>query len=152
MRLLQILADSVVDGPGLRTVVFFAGCPHHCPGCHNPDSWAVEGGEDCSVEQVIEQIQQTGSYRVTISGGEPFLQQQALSELVHALTGYDIYLFTGYRLEQLLDDTQARQILSQVDCLIDGRYIQRLHDHSLAIRGSTNQRIFNREQLQLILE
>ena len=104
------------------------------------------------MEQVIEQIQQMGSYRVTISGGEPFLQQQALSELVNVLSGYDIYLFTGYRLEQLLDDTQARQILSQVDCLIDGRYIQRLHDHSLAIRGSTNQRIFNREQLQLILE
>lgn len=152
MRLLQILADSVVDGPGLRTVVFFAGCPHHCPGCHNPDSWAVEGGEDCSVQQVVEQIQQMGLHRVTISGGEPFLQQQALYELVNALTGYDIYLFTGYRLEQLLDDDLARRILSRIDGLIDGRYIQTLHDHSLAIRGSTNQRIFNREQLQHVLK
>ena len=151
MRLLQILADSVVDGPGLRTVIFFAGCPHHCPGCHNPDSWALEGGEDYSVQQVVEQIQQMGSYRVTISGGEPFLQQQALDELVDALTGYDLYLFTGYRIEQLLGDVQARRILSRVDGLIDGRYIQRLHDHSLAIRGSTNQRIFNRKQLQHIL-
>lgn len=152
MRLLQILADSVVDGPGLRTVVFFAGCPHHCPGCHNPDSWAVEGGEDCSVQQVVEQIQQMGSHRVTISGGEPFLQQQALYELVNVLSGYDIYLFTGYRLEQLLDDDLARRILSRIDGLIDGRYIQTLHDHSLAIRGSTNQRIFNREQLQHVLK
>ncbi|WP_026828779.1 anaerobic ribonucleoside-triphosphate reductase activating protein [Exiguobacterium artemiae] len=148
MRLLHILADSVVDGPGLRTVIFFAGCPHHCAGCHNPDSWAVEGGEDYSLQHVVEQIRQIGSHRVTISGGEPFLQQEALYELINALTGYDIYLFTGYRLEQLLDDALARRILSRVDGLIDGRYIKTLHDYSLSIRGSTNQRILNKKQLQ----
>ncbi|RDB34574.1 anaerobic ribonucleoside-triphosphate reductase activating protein [Exiguobacterium sp. RIT594] len=151
MRLLHILADSVVDGPGLRTVIFFAGCPHQCAGCHNPESWAMDGGADYTVRQVLEQIEGIGSRRITISGGEPFLQRTALAELVHALAGCDIYLFTGYRIEQLLDDAQARQILSQIDGLVDGRYIKTLHDSSLSIRGSTNQRILTREQLQTFL-
>ena len=141
MRLLQILADSVVDGPGLRSVIFFAGCPHQCAGCHNPESWASDGGHYYTVDQVIQQIEQIGSRRITISGGEPFFQPAALVELVAALAGYDIYLFTGYTLEQLMRDEQARWVLARIDCLIDGRYVQTLPDHSLRIRGSTNQRI-----------
>lgn len=148
MRLLQILADSVVDGPGLRTVIFFAGCPHHCPGCHNPESWASDGGQDYTVDQVIQQIEQIGSRRITISGGEPFFQPTALVELVAALAGYEIYLFTGYTLDQLMRDEQARWVLARIDCLIDGRYVQTLPDHSLRIRGSTNQRILKADALK----
>ncbi|AFS70164.1 MULTISPECIES: anaerobic ribonucleoside-triphosphate reductase activating protein [Exiguobacterium] len=151
MRLLQILADSVVDGPGLRTVVFFAGCPHHCPGCHNPDSWLVEGGADYSVAEVVEQIHMLGSRRITISGGEPFLQRSALVELIAALAGYEIYLFTGYTIEQLLRQEQTQWILSRIDCLIDGRYVRSLHDPSLSIRGSTNQRIILKNELRAFL-
>ncbi|OIN68248.1 anaerobic ribonucleoside-triphosphate reductase activating protein [Exiguobacterium sp. KRL4] len=151
MRLLQILADSVVDGPGLRTVIFFAGCPHHCPGCHNPDSWLVEGGADYSVAEVVEQLRTLGSRRITISGGEPFLQRTALVELIAALAGYEIYLFTGYTMEQLLREEQSKWILSRIDCLIDGRYVQALPDHSLLIRGSTNQRILKADALKTYL-
>ena len=148
MRLLQILADSVVDGPGLRTVIFFAGCPHQCAGCHNPESWASDGGHYYTVDQVIQQIEQIGSRRITISGGEPFFQPAALVELVAALAGYEIYLFTGYTLDQLMRNEQARWVLARIDCLIDGRYVQTLPDHSLRIRGSTNQRILKADALK----
>ncbi|WP_214805006.1 MULTISPECIES: anaerobic ribonucleoside-triphosphate reductase activating protein [unclassified Exiguobacterium] len=149
VRLLSIVADSVVDGPGLRTVIFFAGCPHRCRGCHNPSSWSLAAGATYSTPDVIKRVEEIESKRITLSGGEPFAQIEALEQLVLVLRpDYEIYLFTGYRIEDLVKDERACRILRQVDCLIDGPYMEQLHDTSLAIRGSTNQRILSAKQIE----
>ncbi|WP_214847954.1 anaerobic ribonucleoside-triphosphate reductase activating protein [Exiguobacterium sp. s193] len=149
VRLLSIVADSVVDGPGLRTVIFFAGCPHRCRGCHNPSSWSPEAGTHYSTRDVIKWVKEIGSKRITLSGGEPFAQREALEQLVLVLRpDHEIYLYTGYRIEHLINDERACRILQKVDCLIDGPYMEQLHDTSLAIRGSTNQRILSAKQIE----
>lgn len=149
VQLLSIVADSVVDGPGLRTVIFFAGCPHRCRGCHNPSSWSLAAGTPYSTRDVIKWVKGIGSKRITLSGGEPFAQIEALEQLVLVLRpDYEIYLFTGYRIEDLVKDERACRILRQLDCLIDGPYMEQFHDTSLAIRGSTNQRILSAKQIE----
>ncbi|WP_214826362.1 anaerobic ribonucleoside-triphosphate reductase activating protein [Exiguobacterium algae] len=145
MRVLSIVDESVVDGPGVRTVVFTAGCPHRCPGCHNPTSWNPNGGVEKSIQELSHHIAHVGWEGVTISGGEPFLQKEELAMLVQECKkqGKNVWVYTGYTLQQLenMEDTHVQYVLDHADVLVDGRFEQSLKDLSLRFRGSSNQRV-----------
>lgn len=141
-----IINDSVVDGPGLRTVIFTQGCPHHCKGCHNPQSWSNDDNEVWDVNELINHIKKISSFKkLTISGGEPFLQKDAVLKICKSLKkeGFNIYLYSGYVFEDLIKDSISYEILSNVDFLIDGPFKEELKDNSLSIYGSKNQRIID---------
>ena len=142
-----ILEDSIVDGPGIRTVIFCQGCPHHCPGCHNPETWEFGIGRNMKVESIYRGIRFNPMVRgVTFSGGEPFSQPEGFRELAFLLKqdGYEVASYTGYTFEQLIKGSRAqRALLSLVDILIDGRFEEEKRSLRLAFRGSENQRILN---------
>lgn len=146
MRLciIDIVEDTIVDGPGLRTTVYGAGCPHHCKGCHNPQSWDKAYGHEVEINDVMKVITDNPIANVTFSGGEPFAQAEAftaLAERIKTETDKTIWCYTGYRYEQLILDPSYTKLLSYVDVLVDGRFIEALKDPDLRFRGSSNQRI-----------
>jgi anaerobic ribonucleoside-triphosphate reductase activating protein len=141
---------SVVDGPGLRTVVFAQGCPRSCPGCHNPASLDPEGGSWRELDELVSDVcSERGIQGVTFSGGEPFMQAQAFAELARRFKdkGLSIVTFSGYTYEELKDmsaaDEAVAALLHATDILIDGPYRQEERNLSLAFRGSGNQRIID---------
>ena len=142
-----IVNDSIVDGPGIRVSIFCQGCPHHCPGCHNPETWEFGCGTPVSAEQILEVVRANPLCRgVTFSGGEPFVQAEEFAQLAVLLKqhGYEVASYSGYTFEQLLSGTPGqRKLLETIDVLIDGPF--RLEEKSLELmfRGSTNQRILN---------
>jgi anaerobic ribonucleoside-triphosphate reductase activating protein len=150
LRLAGIVKESVVDGPGIRMVVFVQGCPHHCPGCHNPDSHDPAGGYESSTDDVIGAFPDGKLVRgVTLSGGEPFAQAEALV-LVAAEAkkrGLSVVTYTGYRLEKLLEmgaqDPEIIELLHLTDIWVDGPFEQDRRDLDLAFRGSANQRLID---------
>ena len=141
--------ESIVDGPGFRFVVFTQGCPHHCPGCHNPQSHPFEGGYRASVDELFEAIRENPHLAgVTFSGGEPFCQPAPLALLgqrVKRELGKSVMTYTGYTLEQLqaMEDPAVQALLETTDILVDGRYEQNLRDLTLLFRGSENQRLID---------
>lgn len=147
VKLAGIVPDSIVDGPGLRTTLFAQGCPHHCPGCHNPETWTFEGGHEATADMILGIVRFNPLSRgVTFSGGEPFAQAEGFAEIARVLkdNGYEVASYTGYTFEQLLSGTQAqRELLEQLDVLIDGPFIQEEKSLELAFRGSRNQRIIH---------
>ena len=135
----------MVDGPGFRTSIYCAGCNHRCPGCHNPQSWAFDGGRETSTAELMRVIEADPYANVTFSGGDPMYQAAAFAELAHAIhnnTRKDIWCFTGFTYESLIHDDQ-RELLANIDVLVDGPFIQRLADPDLLFRGSSNQRIID---------
>ena len=150
LRLAGIVKESVVDGPGIRMVVFAQGCPHHCPGCHNPDSHDPTGGYESTTAEIIESLPDGKLVSgVTLSGGEPFAQAEALATVAAAAKqkGLNVVTYTGYRFEKLLDMGQQEpgilKLLKLTDILVDGPYEQEHRDLGLAFRGSSNQRLIN---------
>lgn len=145
--LFGFVGDSIVDGPGLRCTVFTQGCPHHCEGCHNPESHPFTGGTSYTPAQIFGMIQKYPLCKgVTFSGGEPFCQGEGLYALALLLkkAGYELAAYTGYPFEQLQKGTPAQQLLlSQLDVLIDGTFVLAQRDLTLRFRGSQNQRILN---------
>ena len=148
IRISGIVEESIVDGPGLRYTVFTQGCPHHCPGCHNPQTHDFNGGTMMDIETIFSQYSENPLLSgITFSGGEPFCQPEPLYALalkVKAL-GHNVMTYSGYTYEQLQDmavtDEHVRHLLSVTDILVDGRYVQQLRDLELKYRGSSNQRI-----------
>ena len=147
LNLAGIAGDSIVDGPGIRTTVFGQGCPHHCPGCHNPETWGFGCGTEVPVEAVVETVKANPLCRgVTFSGGEPFAQAGEFAKLGRLLkaAGYEVASYSGYTFEQLLGGTpEQRELLETVDVLIDGPFVQAERSLELNFRGSRNQRILN---------
>ncbi len=147
LDLAGIAGDSIVDGPGIRTTIFCQGCPHHCPGCQNPETWEFGTGTPVPVEDLLDLIHANPLCRgVTFSGGEPFSQAAELAELGRQLKaeGYEVASYSGYTLEQLLDGTQAQKdLLAVLDVLIDGPFILAERSLELNFRGSRNQRVLN---------
>ena len=132
LRIAGTVQDSIVDGPGLRYVIFTQGCPHHCPGCHNPQTHDFQGGKDADTDQILEQIFDNPlTSGVTFSGGEPFVQADALVPLAEV------------------------RLLELADILVDGPYIEEQRDLTLQYRGSANQRVIDlnksRERGEIIL-
>ena len=136
----------MVDGPGFRTSIYCAGCNHQCPGCHNPQSWDFRGGKEMTVEQIMRAIEADPFTRgVTFSGGDPMYQAAGFAELarqIHRRTQKDIWCYTGFTFESLIHDDQ-RELLSELDVLVDGPFIEKFSDPDLLFRGSYNQRIID---------
>ena len=147
LNLAGITGDSIVDGPGIRTTVFCQGCPHHCPGCHNPETWEFGQGTDMDEERVLEIIRSNPlCHGVTFSGGEPFSQAAAFAKLGRMLKerGYEVASYSGYTFEQLLAGTaDQRAMLETLDVLIDGPFLLAERSLELNFRGSKNQRVIN---------
>jgi len=149
MRLSGIAPESLVDGPGLRYVIFTQGCPHQCPYCHNPETWDIDAGKEYSVRQVIRLLKQQKKTKqgVTFSGGEPFIQAAELAEVALAARqmGWDVVTYTGFTYEELFADNNdgVKALLSASDILIDGKYVHALRDIGLKFRGSSNQRLID---------
>jgi len=146
IRIAGIEPESVVDGEGIRYVIFTQGCPHRCPGCHNPETHTFDGGRVADIEELFAEIRENPLLKgVTFSGGEPFCQPKPLAELarrVHGI-GRDVTTYTGYLYEDLLKmpDPDVAALLAQTDTLIDGPFILAEKDLTLPFRGSRNQRI-----------
>ena len=147
LNLAGIVGDSIVDGPGIRTTVFSQGCPHHCPGCHNPETWAFGCGTPMEEETIVEIVRSNPLCRgVTFSGGEPFAQAAGFAKLARLLKqkGYEVASYSGYTFEQLLEGNRdQRELLETIDVLIDGPFLQDQRSLELSFRGSRNQRIID---------
>ncbi|MEI5907948.1 anaerobic ribonucleoside-triphosphate reductase activating protein [Bacillus spongiae] len=152
MKVMNIYHDSVVDGEGLRTVIFFAGCPHHCLGCHNPKSWDIHNGIEMSVNDICAEVLLNPLSNVTLSGGEPFLQAREVKKLAKTLKAKkkNIWIYSGYTYEELIssENTHVLELLSHCDVLVDGPFLLEERDISLRFRGSSNQRILSLKKLQ----
>lgn len=136
-----IIENSVVDGDGLRTVIFFQGCHHNCFNCHNPESHSLKTNKLYSIEELVQLIEDKAfNKKVTFSGGEPFLQYEVLAILCRELKDYNIWIYTGYELEEL-EKLGYNQIFDNVNTLVTGRYIDELRTIDAGYFGSTNQKI-----------
>ena len=140
--------DSIVDGEGLRAVVWTQGCPHDCPGCHNPQTHAFDGGTSVASESILEQLKAHFYLDgVTFSGGEPMAQAAACGELAQAVhqLGMNVWCYTGYTWEALMEaqDPDQRMFLEQIDVLIDGPFLLAQKSLNLRFRGSANQRLID---------
>ncbi len=146
----DLQSDSIVDGPGLRTVIWTQGCGHHCFGCQNPQTWDFNGGGEVPIEMVLEAIDeleyQTG---ITFSGGDPMYQPEACNEIADYCKkkGYNIWCYTGFTFEEIMKLSKKKPIyldfLSNIDVLVDGRFVQEELDLSILFRGSRNQRLID---------
>ena len=146
LRVCGIEPESIVDGEGIRYVIFVQGCPHNCPGCHNPESHPFDSGETRTVDAIFKEICEDPLLSgVTFSGGEPFCQPEPLAELARMVRarGLDITTYTGYRYEDLLrmQVPGIAELLAETDVLIDGPFMLEERDLTLPFRGSRNQRI-----------
>ena len=148
LKISGIVPESIVDGKGIRYVIFTQGCPHHCPGCHNPQTHDFAGGRPADTEQILREISENPLLRgVTFSGGEPFCQPEPLAALareIHRMR-LDVTVYTGYTLEELwaMHNPDVDSLLDQTDLLIDGRFELALRDLTLRFRGSSNQRLID---------
>jgi anaerobic ribonucleoside-triphosphate reductase activating protein len=150
LRIAGIIKESIVDGPGIRLVVFAQGCKHNCPGCHNPDTHSFDGGTFTSVDSVLELASKNPLLDgITFSGGEPFEQAEAFSELARRAkeSGLHIMAYTGYTYEYLIhcsnDRSEWKSLLGETDILVDGRFEIEKRNLLLKFRGSENQRIID---------
>lgn len=148
LRVADVLNDSIVDGPGLRLVVFAQGCPHHCPGCHNPQTHDPRGGRDMAVDDIARMMDKNPLLSgVTLTGGDPFMQPSACAEVAREARkrGLSVIAYTGYTWEQLMgkDDKNVAELVSLCDYIVDGRFELKLRSLELRFRGSSNQRFID---------
>lgn len=144
IRVLDIIEETMADGPGLRTSIYCAGCLHHCPGCHNPQSWDMNGGKEMSIDDLMEVIKSDEFSNVSFSGGDPFYQVEGftgLAKRIKAETNKTIWCWTGFTYEEILADKKLSMMLPYIDVLVDGPFIEAKKDKDLLFRGSSNQRI-----------
>lgn len=142
--------DSIVDGEGIRTVIWTQGCPHNCLGCHNPGTHDFHGGGLVELEDVYDAIDKLeGQDGITFSGGDPFVQPRecALIAKYARNKGYNIWAYTGYTFEQLLNlsknNVDILKFLKEIDVLVDGKFELSKKSYSYVFRGSSNQRVID---------
>lgn len=145
-----LVQDSITDGPGIRFTIFCQGCPHHCEGCHNPETWAFTENKLVDVEKIFEKIKKNPIIKgVTFSGGEPFSQPAAFAQLGHLCkqAGYEVASYTGYTFEALLERSKTEpavlELLQTLDVLVDGPFLLAEKSLDVLFRGSRNQRILD---------
>ena len=144
-RISGIESESIVDGEGIRYVIFTQGCPHHCPGCHNPKTHSFKAGKLVGVNELLIDISKNKDYidGITLSGGEPFCQSKQCSiiaEKAHEF-GLTVWCYTGYLFEELYGRND--ELLNHIDILVDGPFVLEERSMDLDFRGSKNQRIIN---------
>lgn len=146
LRILSIIEDTMVDGPGFRTSIYCAGCHHACPGCHNQQSWDFNQGKQMTTDEIMDIILADPFANVTFSGGDPMYQAEGFTELacaIHARSHKTIWCFTGFTFESLLRKPEQRTLLEQIDVLVDGPFIEKLKNPDLLYRDSSNQRLID---------
>ena len=148
MRYLNILDCSIADGEGVRVVLFVSGCPHHCLGCHNPESWNFNAGKEftsSTMAKLCELLNRDYIDGLTISGGEPLAPQNRetvldiCKQIREKFPNKNIWVYTGYT----IDEKQIEELKPYIDTIVDGEFVQSLRDITLPFRGSSNQRILN---------
>lgn len=146
LRVVRIVEGTSVDGPGLRTSIYFAGCAHRCPQCHNEATWDFMAGNDMAVDEILKVVDYN-ELPVTFSGGDPLYQAERLLPLAKAIKqrGLNLWCYTGFTFEELRDgeDLAMKELLSYIDVLVDGPFIAALRNTNLLFRGSENQRLIN---------
>lgn len=150
IRLAGITYESLVNGPGMRRVYFTQGCRHKCPGCQNPSTHCINGGEDRNMDELIDDLKDNPMLRgVTFSGGDPFEQADKCAYMAKRIKelNLNIWCYTGYTFEQILENKDSREgwreFLDNIDVLVDGLFIIDKMDENLKFRGSSNQRIID---------
>lgn len=152
MRLAGFAEESIVDGPGVRIVVFFQGCIHHCPFCQNPTTWPFESGTEITLDQLETMIAKNAKNTsgITLSGGDPFCNLDdaiAVARLCKEKYHLNVISFTGFTFEEILErskkDMRYLVLLSYIDSLVDSRFIMALRSIGINNRGSRNQRCIN---------
>ena len=146
IRISGIVDESIVDGPGFRMAVFVQGCPHHCPGCHNPQTHDFDGGTWMDTEDIVRRaIENPLLDGVTLTGGEPFCQPEACAEIARQArqAGLNVWSYSGWTYEQLLHKPECRCLLDQLDVLVDGPFVLEMRTLELRFRGSSNQRLID---------
>lgn len=145
-----IEAESVVDGEGWRFAIFTQGCKHHCKNCHNPQTWDMCGGTQMSVDSLVDTIEEAFKENilmdgVTLTGGDPLYQPDATLRLCKKLKELDIniWVYTGFTYEEITKDEKLMDIMSYIDVLVDGPFVESLKSLELEYRGSSNQRILD---------
>ncbi len=146
----DLTVDSIVDGPGLRAVLWTQGCLHHCPGCQNPSTWDMEGGGLVPIDMVLEAIDEL-EYQdgITFSGGDPMYQVEACNIIASHCQkkGLNIWVYTGFTYEEIMKLAKKKPVyldfLKKIDVLVDGRYVEKERDLNLLFRGSANQRLID---------
>ena len=153
MRYAGIIYNDIASAPGICLTFFTQGCPHHCSGCHNPETWSYDGGREFTQDtltSIIRGLQANGIHRdLCIMGGEPlcpenlFLTQLVITEVKQQLPNTKVYIWTGYEYNDIKNNqsTVLQNIIQQTDCIIDGPYIEAERDISLFMRGSRNQKV-----------
>ncbi len=146
IRVAGLTDDSIVDGKGFRFVIFTQGCLHHCKGCHNPETWDMNGGTLMDIDEIKEKIARNGLLDgITFSGGDPFYQPEACANLAKWAKerGLNIWAYTGFLYEELLKMPEVKDFLDLVDVLVDGPFILEEKSLLLNFRGSKNQRVID---------
>lgn len=162
MKYAGLMENDFTDGCGVCVSLWTQGCPHHCPGCHNPETWDFDGGYDVPDDirgEIIKAISANGITRnFSILGGEPLCEENLdfvlsiVSAVRIAYSDIKIYIWTGYTLNELINknDNRILKILKQANYLIDGRYEESLRDTTLYLRGSSNQNIIKLDELKIL--
>lgn len=146
IRIAGIIEESIVDGPGIRMVVFTQGCKHNCKGCHNPETHSFQGGSIVDIDHIVSRAKTNPLLDgITLSGGEPFEQSMECSVLAKKIKeiGLNVVTYTGYTFEEIMKNENFRDLLFQTDILIDGKFEVDNKNLMLKFRGSSNQRIIN---------
>lgn len=146
IKILDIIEDTTVDGPGFRTTIYCAGCAHKCEKCHNPQTWNFNQGRNASTDELMKVIISDEFANVTFSGGDPMYQAEGFRELaerIKSCTKKNIWCYTGFTFETLLRMPKQRALLELIDVLVDGPFVESLKDTDLLFRGSSNQRLID---------
>lgn len=164
IRIAGVYRESIVDGPGIRFTVFCQGCSHACPGCHNPETHDFNGGYDCSIDKIADEIMKNPLLDgVTFTGGDPMFQTEGFYKLAKKIKelnpSLNILIYTGFTYEELLErekeDEYTGKLMALTDYLIDGRFVLAERDLTLLFRGSRNQRFIDlnatREKGEIVL-
>lgn len=140
----ELQPDSVVDGPGIRCVVWAQGCLHNCTGCHNPQTHSLDGGMKIEIQKVCEEIKKN-KQNVTLSGGDPFFQYEAFAKIAKYAKSIklNVWAYTGFTFEYLLQHEQYYELLNNIDVLVDGKFDISKKSSECKFRGSTNQRLID---------
>lgn len=141
-NVIDIIKGTTVDGPGFRTSIYFAGCRHACPGCHNPQSWDFEAGVPMSIDEIMEVVTDE-DFDVTFSGGDPLYHPDFVRELSKRIveSGHKVWLYTGFTIEEIIRRPELLDALQYTDTIVEGPFVESLKDPDLLFRGSSNQRI-----------
>ena len=145
INVLSILNDTTVDGPGFRTSIYCSGCKHHCEGCHNPESWNMKGGEERTLDELMEVIKYNEA-PVTFSGGDPLAQPKPLAALARRIkqeAGLNVWCYTGYTWEHIKESPELMEVMKNIDVLVDRPFLLSQRDTKLRFRGSANQRLID---------